>query len=156
MRSIDMYGVFAQAYVKKTRTINNRDSRVLFMFDDNETSTLNLSLGAKIAILADLPLIGLGLFYLVTPITELRMTTGQVFACGSALNPPSDEFKSNICGPINTVYLYKGLIAIASGVLIAGLGFVFFGKTGSATQETVPVPQTETPKSESKRTRSFD
>ena len=75
------------------------------MFDDNESSASNLTTGAKIAILAAVPFILLGVYFLIAPITELRTTTGAVFGCGSTIGSPDDKFKSNICGSINTVYM---------------------------------------------------
>lgn len=96
------------------------------MFDDNESSASNLTTGAKIAILAAVPFILLGVYFLIAPITELRTTTGAVFGCGSAIGSPDDKFKSNICGQINTMYMYRGLLSIAAGIVIAGAGYVLF------------------------------
>lgn len=96
------------------------------MFDDNESSTSGLSTAAKIAILAAIPFIALGVYFLIVPISEVRTTTGAVFGCGTALSGTGDDFKENICRPINTMYLYRGLASIAAGVLIAGVGYFLF------------------------------
>lgn len=98
------------------------------MFDDNTSAPSGLSTGAKVAILAAIPFIVLGVFYLLTPITDLRTQTGGVFGCGTALGGAGDQFKSNICGSINTVYFYKGALAILAGLLIAAVGVILFGK----------------------------
>lgn len=105
------------------------------MFDDNASAQSGLSTGAKVAILAAIPFIVLGVFYLLTPITDLRTHTGGVFGCGTALGGAGDQFKSNICGDINTVYMYKGLLAILAGILVSVAGVTLFGK-GSSTEET--------------------
>ena len=101
------------------------------MFDDDFDSKPPLSNGAKFALLAGVPFIFLGLFFLLSPITDLRTHTGSVFDCGSALFAPSDEFKSNICGNINTMYLYKGLFTLVAGLVISAGGFLLF-RTQSA------------------------
>ena len=102
------------------------------MFDDNDSSAVSgLTTGAKIAILAAVPFILLGVYFLIAPITELRTTTGAVFGCGTAISSPDDTFKSNICGPINTMYLYRGIVSIAVGAIIAGAGFFLFNNTNS-------------------------
>lgn len=119
------------------------------MFDDNESSASNLTTGTKIAILAAVPFILLGVYFLIAPITELRTTTGAVFGCGTAIGAPDDNFKSNICGPINSMYLYRGLISIAVGAVIAGLGYVLFNSTKNE-------GTTANPSNDSDPKRSFD
>ena len=118
------------------------------MFDDNEPTT-GLTTGAKIAILAAVPFILLGVYYLIVPITELRTTSGAVFGCGSAIATPNDDFKSNICGPINTAYLYRGLISVAVGAVIAGGGFFLFGGSKEAADADASAARAP-------RNRSFD
>lgn len=121
------------------------------MFDDNETSAFaGISTGAKIAILAAIPFIALGVYFLITPITELRTTTGSVFGCGTAIGAPDDQFRASICGPINTMYMYRGIASIVAGLGIGALGFFFFNasKDGSASEKS--------PSNSSKSPRSFD
>ena len=102
------------------------------MFDDKTSTATGLSTGAKVALITAIPFLVLGLYFLITPITELRTQTGAVFGCGTAIAGAGDEFKSNICGSINTVYMYKGLLSIAVGVLIAAAGFLLFGSAKSS------------------------
>ena len=109
------------------------------MFDDNESSSLSLTTGAKIAVLAAIPFIALGVYFLIVPISEVRTGTGAVFGCGTALSGPTDEFKTNICQQITTMYLYRGLASIAAGLLIAGAGYFLFnqnrGSSGSDSKQ---------------------
>lgn len=119
------------------------------MFDDNASASTGLSSGAKVAILAAIPFIVLGVFYLLTPIADLRTQTGGVFGCGTALGGAGDQFKSNICGSINTVYMYKGLLSILAGALIAAVGVVLFGKAKPDT------PSSSTGSGVSKQTASM-
>ena len=87
------------------------------------------NVGTKVAFLAAIPFLAYGVFLLLTPITDISTSTGAVFGCGSALQPPSDDFQRNVCGDINTHYLYQAIAAIAAAVGIAGLGALLFGFT---------------------------
>ena len=131
------------------------------MFDDNESNSASaLSTGVKVAVLAAIPFIALGVYFLIAPIAELRTTTGAVFGCGSALSAPSDKFASNICGDLNTMYMYRGIFSIIAGIGIAGLGFFLFGSnanagsgagSGSSTNYAEPAQEQS-----AKRARTFD
>lgn len=108
------------------------------MFEDNESANANLTNGVKIAILAAVPFILLGVYFLIVPISDIRTTSGAVFGCGTAISAPSDKFGANVCGGINSMYLYRGLISIAIGAVIAGAGFVFFGSKASTSSSQGP------------------
>ncbi len=124
------------------------------MFDDNESSASGFTTGAKIAILVAIPFIALGVYFLIAPITEVRTTTGAVFGCGSAIGAPDDQFKTNICQPINTMYLYRGLISIAAGLLIAGAGFFLFNDNDPEDSDSGFGPNTGS--GETGHSRTFD
>ncbi|WP_153302817.1 hypothetical protein [Aeromicrobium choanae] len=85
------------------------------------------NLGTKVAILAAIPFLAYGIYLLLTPITDIQTSSGAIFECGSALQPPSDKFQEGVCGPINTQYLYRALAAIIAAVGIAGVGAALFG-----------------------------
>ncbi len=126
------------------------------MFDDSVDTGSRLSTGAKVALLAGVPFIFLGLYFLLGPITEVRTQTGGVFGCGSGLFPPGDKFKSNICGPINSMYMYRGLLSIAAGLVISAGGYVLFGKAKTVDNvDTFPEPL-ERQTGSRQRARSFD
>lgn len=102
------------------------------MFDDPDSGTTSsLSMGAKIAIIAAIPFILLGVYFLLAPITELRTTSGAVFNCGSAISPSGDKWTTSICQDINQTFLYRGIASIASGVLMAAAGMFLFGSSRS-------------------------
>lgn len=141
--------------------------KVLSMFDDADNpSGLGLTRGAKIAILVAIPFVLFGLYLLFAPISDLRTTSGAVFNCGSAINPASDKWHSNICGDINRNYLFKGMASVLSGLLIAGGGFFLFGSSEEENEYEAARPVTRAdddedvepaPKPVKKaRTRTFD
>lgn len=94
---------------------------------DASASRRNLTTGAKIAIIAAIPLLAIALFKLIAPITEVRTQTGGVFGCGSALNPPNDKFVANICGDINGRARYEAIAFGIAGVGVAVAGIALFG-----------------------------
>ncbi|MET1132473.1 MAG: hypothetical protein ABWX60_03540 [Aeromicrobium sp.] len=85
------------------------------------------NLGTKVAILAAIPFLAYGIYLLLTPITDIQTSSGAIFECGSALQPPSDKFQEGVCGPINTQYLYRSIAAIVAALGIAGVGAALFG-----------------------------
>jgi hypothetical protein len=86
----------------------------------------NLALGTKISFLAAIPFLALALYFLAAPIVDVRTTTGAVFRCGSAIQPPSDSFQSGVCSTMSKNYLYRGVGSAIAGFGIAGAGFVLF------------------------------
>ncbi len=63
---------------------------------------------------------------LVSPI-DLQSPQGPMFACGSGLRPPSDQFHKNVCGglaqrrQVQAGFLAGGaLVVAAGGVLVFG------------------------------------
>ena len=121
------------------------------MFDDNSSSPSGLSNGAKFAILAAIPLIVLGVIYLISPITDIRTTSGAVFSCGNAISPPSNKFNANICGDINSAYMFRGLLTIVAGILVGVAGIVLFGSA----KASAPTNATYTPAKPSPATTEF-
>jgi len=98
------------------------------MLDDSDVRSRPLpNLGTKVAILAAIPFLAYGIYLLLTPITDIQTSSGAIFECGTALQPPSDDFQAGVCGPINTQYLYRSIAAIAAAVGIAGVGAMLFG-----------------------------
>lgn len=123
------------------------------MFEDNDSGSINLTSGTKKALLLAVPFVVLGVYFLVAPITELRTVSGAVFGCGSAISVPNDEFITNVCGPLNSMYLYRGIAAIAAGVIIAALGYFLFGSGDANTKNDTESGEKPTdPKSQ----RNFD
>lgn len=100
------------------------------MLDDSDVRSRPIpNLGTKVAILAAIPFLAYGIYLLLTPITEIQTSSGAIFECGSALQPPADKFQAGVCGPINTQYLYGALASIVAAVGIAGVGAMLFGFT---------------------------
>lgn len=98
------------------------------MSDFNEPrSSMALTLGAKIAVLAAVPFLALAAYFLLSPISDVRTDSGAVFDCGSALKPPTDGFQKGVCQNINSQYKMKGFTAAGAGVVVAGLGVALFG-----------------------------
>ncbi|MCL3837383.1 hypothetical protein [Aeromicrobium duanguangcaii] len=98
------------------------------MLDDSDVRSRPLpNLGTKVAILAAIPFLAYGIYLLLTPITDIQTSSGAIFECGSALQPPADDFQEGVCGPINQQYLYRSIAAIVAAVGIAGVGAMLFG-----------------------------
>src|SRR5690606_2839494 len=98
------------------------------MHDDSDVRSRRLpNLGTKVAILAAIPFLAYGIFLVLAPITELHTTTGAVFDCGSALQPPRDPFPAGVCGKVNTQYLYEGIALMVAALGIAAGGALMFG-----------------------------
>ncbi|WP_146828202.1 hypothetical protein [Aeromicrobium flavum] len=85
------------------------------------------NLGTKVAILAAIPFLAYGIYLLLTPITDIQTSSGAIFECGSALQPPTDDFQEAVCGTINTQYLYRSIASIVAALGIAGVGAALFG-----------------------------
>ena len=85
-----------------------------------------LSRGARVCIVLGLLLLVIAVYKMVTPI-DIQSPQGPMFACGSGLRPPSDQFQKNVCGrlperqQVQAGFLAGGaLILAAGGVLVFG------------------------------------
>lgn len=85
-----------------------------------------LSRGARACLLLGVLLLLFGVYKLVTPI-DIQSPQGPMFACGSGIRPPTDQFQKNVCGrlaerqQVQAGFLAGGaLVVAAGGVLVFG------------------------------------
>jgi hypothetical protein len=88
--------------------------------------TLNLRTGTKLYITAALLLLIAAAYFYFVPV-HLTTKDGGAFGCGSAGNPPTEDFAKSICLDVTSVNLYKAYALAGAAVLMGILGYVFFG-----------------------------
>ncbi|BDZ58211.1 hypothetical protein [Barrientosiimonas endolithica] len=82
--------------------------------------------GTKVSLIVALVLVAVAVYWYFVPLYILS-GTGQPFMCGSAQNPPTDNFPKNICGDIPTVYKLRALATLAAALIVGVLGALLFG-----------------------------
>ncbi|GAA1787657.1 hypothetical protein [Nostocoides veronense] len=81
--------------------------------------------GTKVCIITSVLLIVLAAYFYFVPI---NITAQQgVFGCGSASNPPTEDFAKGVCQDLATINRIKAVSALISAFLVTGLGFLLFG-----------------------------
>jgi hypothetical protein len=99
-----------------------------------------LTRGARACLLVGLLLLVLAAYRMVAPI-DIQSPQGPMFACGSGLRPPTDQFQKNVCGRLSE---HRQLDAgfLAGGALVVAVGgLVVFGssrrqeRTGAAAED---------------------
>lgn len=83
-------------------------------------------LGTKICVLLGLSLLLIAIYFYYEPLHTIS-TSGGIFGCGSAADPPTDQFPKGVCGNLNDVNKLRALITGSIGLLVLILGGVFFG-----------------------------
>ena len=87
-----------------------------------------LTRGARACLLVGLLLLVLAAYRMVAPI-DIQSPQGPMFACGSGLRPPTDQFQKNVCGRLSQ---HRQLDAgfLAGGALIVAVGgLLVFGSS---------------------------
>jgi hypothetical protein len=85
-----------------------------------------LTRGARACLLLGLLLLVLAAYRMVAPI-DIQSPQGPMFACGSGLRPPTDQFQKNVCGRLSEHrQLEAGFLAGGALILAAG-GLLVFG-----------------------------
>lgn len=111
--------------------------------------TLNLRTGTKLYITAALLLLVAAAYFYFVPV-HLTTKEGGAFGCGSAGNPPTEDFAKSICLDTTSINLYKAYALAGAGVLLGILGYVFFGTDrvkehanhdGDVAQDNAAAPQ---------------
>lgn len=94
---------------------------------NRERRTVHIpSTGARVCLLLAALLLVAAAYFVFTPLM-VTTASGSSWNCGSALNPPTDDFGAGLCGQLNSSFLAR---AIASGAaaLVTGIGgFLLFG-----------------------------
>jgi hypothetical protein len=103
-----------------------------------------LSRGARACLLLGLLLVILGIYKLLTPI-DIQSPQGPMFACGSGLRPPTDQFQKNVCGRLaERQQVQAGFLAGGALVVAAG-GLLVFGSSRREERATVASEDSESP-----------
>jgi hypothetical protein len=85
-----------------------------------------LSRGARACLLLGLLLLVLGVYTLVTPI-DIQSPQGPMFACGSGLRPPTDQFQKNVCGRLAQRQQVQAGFLAGGALIVAAGGLLIFG-----------------------------
>jgi hypothetical protein len=94
---------------------------------DHDTRTvLTLTTGSKISVLVAMPFIVAAAYFLFVQIS-IPSAEGDLFWCSSAFSPPSDKFPRSVCQDAVQVYQLRAALLFAAGLLVAGIGVLFFG-----------------------------
>lgn len=93
---------------------------------DDTRLVSSLRTGTRICLLLALPALLAALYYYFVPVTT-STANGGVFGCGSASNPPSEQFPKNVCQNITDINLYRAYTLGALTLLLPLLGFLLFG-----------------------------
>ena len=87
-----------------------------------------LSRGARACLLLGLLLLVLGVYKMVTPI-DIQSPQGPMFACGSGLRPPSDQFQKNVCGRLAERQQVQAGFLVGGALIVAAGGLLVFGSS---------------------------
>ena len=101
-----------------------------------------LSRGARACLLLGLLLLVLGVYKMVTPI-DIQSPQGPMFACGSGLRPPSDQFQKNVCGRLAERQQVQAGFLTGGALIVAAGGVLVFGS--SRREERVATEDGESP-----------
>jgi hypothetical protein len=85
-----------------------------------------LSRGARAGLVLGLLLLVLGIYRLVAPI-DIQSPQGPMFACGSGMRPPTDQFQKNVCGRLSQGRQIEAGFLAGGALLVAAGGLVVFG-----------------------------
>lgn len=94
---------------------------------ENDTRTVHaLTTGSKICLLVSLPVLVAAAYFLWVQIS-IPSSEGGSFWCSSAFSPPTDQFPKGVCKEAIQIYQLRAALLLVAGLLIAGLGVLFFG-----------------------------
>jgi hypothetical protein len=91
-------------------------------------TVLVLSRGARACLLISLLLLVLGAYRLVAPI-DIQSPQGPMFACGSGLRPPTDQFQKNVCGRLSEGRQVDAGFLAGGALIVAAGGLLLFGSS---------------------------
>ncbi len=87
-----------------------------------------LTRGARACLLLGLLLLLFGVYKIVTPI-DIQSPQGPIFACGSGLRPPSDQFQKNVCGRLAERHQVQAGFLAGGALIVAAGGLLVFGSS---------------------------
>jgi hypothetical protein len=103
-----------------------------------------LTRGARACLLLGLLLVVCGIYKLVTPI-DIQSPQGPMFACGSGIRPPTDQFQKNVCGRLaERQQVQAGFLAGGAIIVVAG-GVLVFGSSRREERARHATPEGESP-----------
>jgi hypothetical protein len=103
-----------------------------------------LSRGARACLLLGLLLLVLGVYKMVTPI-DIQSPQGPMFACGSGLRPPSDQFQKNVCGRLAERQQVQAGFLAGGALIVAAGGVLVFGSSRREERARVATEDGESP-----------
>ena len=96
------------------------------------------STGTRICLLLAALLLVVAAYFVLSPLM-VTTASGSSWNCGTAMNPPSDQFGSGLCGQLNSSYLARGIAALAAAIVTGVGGLLLFG-TVPRTEHQLPAP----------------
>jgi hypothetical protein len=97
------------------------------MTDHHEEHTdLNLRVPTRIGLIVAAVLLVAAAYFYWVPV-NLATQQGAAFGCGSAANPPADQFQKSVCLNTTDIYKYRAMAFAAAAILVGGLSYIFFG-----------------------------
>jgi hypothetical protein len=97
-----------------------------------------LTRGARGCLLLATLVLLLGAYLLVSPI-DIQSPQGPMFACGSGLQPPTDQFQKNVCGRLNERRQVQAGFLGGAAVILAVGGLLVFGSSRREERAHEPV-----------------
>jgi hypothetical protein len=87
-----------------------------------------LTRGARACLLVGLLLLVLAAYRMVAPI-DIQSPQGPMFACGSGLRPPTDQFQKNVCGRLSEHRQLDAGFLAGGALIVAAGGLLVFGSS---------------------------
>jgi hypothetical protein len=103
-----------------------------------------LTRGARGCLLIALLLLVLGAYRMVAPI-DLQTAQGPMFACGSGLRPPTDEFQKNVCGRLSQGRQVEAGFLAGGALIVAIGGLLVFGSSRREERARIAAEDDEPP-----------
>lgn len=103
-----------------------------------------LTRGARACLLLGLLLLVLGIYVLVTPI-DAQSPQGPMFACGSGLRPPTDQFQKNVCGRLAQRQQVQAGFLAGGALIVAAGGVLVFGSSRREERAAAAIEDGESP-----------
>jgi hypothetical protein len=103
-----------------------------------------LTRGARACLLLGLLLLVLGVYKMVAPI-DIQSPQGPMFACGSGLRPPTDQFQKNVCGRLAERQQVQAGFLAGGALIVAGGGLLVFGSSRREERARIATEDGESP-----------
>ncbi len=103
-----------------------------------------LNRGARACLLLGVLLLLLAVYVLVTPI-DAQSPQGPMFACGSGLRPPTDQFQKNICGRLAERQQVQAGFLAGGALIVAVGGVLVFGSSRREERAAAATEDSESP-----------